>query len=431
MKQKRRKTLDIEFVVLLTMLSVFLLGNFLFKLPVSLSMIAGAIAGALVGGEGIPLRHLFEGTFTYIDTILIIATAMIFMTIIQESGALEALNAAIVTRFYKRPAIMLILLMMMIMFPGMITGSSTAAVLSAGALVAPALILIGIPKAKAGAILAIGSIMGMAAPPVNIPAMLIAGGVDMPYIGFEGPLFFVTIPCAIFSVLFLGLRYCKNLDIEKIKENLNLEVGKKYGFKLYIPIIVLFVLLVASRLLPGVVPALGTPLIFLLSSVIGLFTGRKFKVVEKCSESMKTTIPVLGKLMGVGMFIQVLTLTGARGWIVVSCLGLGLTLLYAAICIVMPAFGAVSSYGAATVMGVPFLLVLLNTGDQIVIASMLAFICCLGDLMPPTALAGNYAAQMVDLKYRHVLKHCVIPFIVCVGVALVCLLFANSLSFLT
>ena len=423
--------MDIEFLVLLAMLAVFLLGNFLFKLPVSLSMIAGAIVGALVGGEGIPLRHLFEGTFTYIDTVLIIATAMIFMTIIQESGALEALNAAIVTRFYRQPAIMLILLMLMIMFPGMITGSSTAAVLSAGALVAPALMLIGIPKAKAGAILAIGSIMGMAAPPVNIPAMLIAGGVDMPYIGFEGPLFFVTIPCAIFSVLFLGLRYCKNLDIEKIKANLNLEVGKKYGFKLYIPIIVLFVLLVASRLLPGVMPALGTPLIFLIASAIGLFTGRRFNVVEKCSDSMKTTIPVLGKLMGVGMFIQVLTLTGARGWIVVSCLGLGLTLLYAAICIVMPAFGAVSSYGAATVMGVPFLLVLLNTGDQIVIAAMLSFICCLGDLMPPTALAGNYAAQIVDLKYRHVLKHCVIPFLVCVGVGLVCLLCAGSLGFLT
>ena len=413
------------------MLAVFLLGNFLLKLPVSLSMIAGAIVGALVGGEGIPLRHLFEGTFTYIDTILIIATAMIFMTVIQESGALEALNAAIVTRFYKKPAIMLILLMLMIMFPGMITGSSTAAVLSAGALVAPALILIGIPKANAGAILAIGSIMGMAAPPVNIPAMLISGGVDMPYIGFEGPLFLVTIPCAIFAVLFLGLRYCKNLEIDKIKAELNLEIGRKYGLKLYIPIVVLFVLMVTTRLLPSVMPALGTPLIFLISAVIGLFTGRKFAVVEKCSESMKTTIPVLGKLMGVGMFIQILTLTGARGWIVVSCLGLGLTLLYAAVCIVMPAFGAVSSYGAATVMGVPFLLVLLDTGDQVVIAAMLSFICCLGDLMPPTALAGNYAAQIVGLKYRYVLKHCVVPFLVCVGVGLICLLKAGSLGFLT
>lgn len=61
------------------------------------------------------------------DTVLIISMAMIFMTVIQKSGALEALNAVIVSRFHKVPAVMLILLMLIIMFPGMITGSSTAA----------------------------------------------------------------------------------------------------------------------------------------------------------------------------------------------------------------------------------------------------------------------------------------------------------------
>ena len=206
--------MEFELVIFLVMLGVFLLGNFLLKLPVSLSMAAGAIAGALVGGEGIPLRHLFEGTFVYMDTVLIISMAMIFMTVIQKSGALEALNAVIVSRFHKVPAVMLILLMLIIMFPGMITGSSTAAVLSAGAIVAPILLMMGIPAPQTGAILAVGAIMGMAAPPVNIPAMLIAGGVDMPYIGFEGPLAFMTFPCAIFTVLFVGLRYCRHLDYD-------------------------------------------------------------------------------------------------------------------------------------------------------------------------------------------------------------------------
>ena len=113
--------MEFELVIFLVMLGVFLLGNFLLKLPVSLSMAAGAIAGALVGGEGIPLRHLFEGTFVYMDTVLIISMAMIFMTVIQKSGALEALNAVIVSRFHKVPAVMLILLMLIIMFPGMVT----------------------------------------------------------------------------------------------------------------------------------------------------------------------------------------------------------------------------------------------------------------------------------------------------------------------
>jgi Na+/H+ antiporter NhaD/arsenite permease-like protein len=109
--------MEIELIVLLTMLGVFLAGNFLLKLPVSLSMVLGAVGGALVAGQGFPLRHLFEGTFVYVDTFLIIASAMVFMTVIEASGALEALNAAIVHRFHKVPALMLVLLMLMVMFP--------------------------------------------------------------------------------------------------------------------------------------------------------------------------------------------------------------------------------------------------------------------------------------------------------------------------
>ena len=76
--------MQIELLVFIVMLGAFLLGNFLLKLPVSISMIMGAVLGALVAGEGFPLRHLFEGTFVYIDTILIISTAMIFMKVIEK-----------------------------------------------------------------------------------------------------------------------------------------------------------------------------------------------------------------------------------------------------------------------------------------------------------------------------------------------------------
>lgn len=421
--------MQIELIVLLVMIGTFLLSNFLLKLPVSISMVLGAVLGALVAGEGFPLRHFFEGTFVYIDTVLIISTAMIFMKITEKSGALEALNATIVRRFHKTPAIMLILLMLMIMFPGMITGSSTAAVLSAGAIVAPILLLMGIPAPQTGAILAVGAIMGMAAPPVNIPAMLIAGGVDMPYIGFEGPLLFLTLPCAVFTVLFIGMRYCKKLDYAEISKGLNLEVGAKHGFKLYLPIITVLVLMLATRALPTVVPNLGMPLIFLIGSVVGVFSGERVNAVETIKDAMKTTVPVLGKLMGVGMFIQIMTLTGVRGFIVINCLGLGAVLLYVAIGTVMPAFGAVSSYGAASVLGVPFLLALIS-GNQIITAAALSFIASLGDLMPPTALAGNYAAQIVGEKYSKVLRYCVVPFVVCVLFGIVCLVFSKNLGFL-
>ena len=157
--------MEFELVIFLVMLGVFLLGNFLLKLPVSLSMAAGAIAGALVGGEGIPLRHLFEGTFVYMDTVLIISMAMIFMTVIQKSGALEALNAVIVSRFHKVPAVMLILLMLIIMFPGMITGSLHRRGAFRRRYRGPHPADDGHPGPQTGAILAVGAIMGMAAPP--------------------------------------------------------------------------------------------------------------------------------------------------------------------------------------------------------------------------------------------------------------------------
>lgn len=95
----------------------------------------------------------------------------------------------------------------------------------------------------------------------------------------------------------------------------------------------------------------------------------------------------------------------------------------------MPAFGAVSSYGAASVLGVPFLLALI-TKNQIVTAAALSFICSLGDLMPPTALAGNYAAQLVEEKYSNVLKHCVIPFLVLVVFGILLIINANKFAFL-
>ncbi len=125
-----------------------MVGAFLLKLPVSISMVLGSIAGALVGGYGVPISQLVEGTFGYIDTILVIATAMIFMKVIQESGALTALNELIIRKFHKRKVVLLILLMLIVMFPGMITGSSTASVLSAGALIAPILMIMGIPREK-------------------------------------------------------------------------------------------------------------------------------------------------------------------------------------------------------------------------------------------------------------------------------------------
>ncbi|MEF9940258.1 MAG: TRAP transporter large permease subunit [Clostridium sp.] len=419
--------MSIECIIFLVMVFVFAAGCFLLKLPVSISMVLSAVIGSLIGGYGIPLRHLVEGTFSYVDTILVITTAMIFMKVIQESGALDALSSLIIEKFHKQPALLLCLIMLVIMFPGMITGSSTAAVLSAGSIMAPVLMLMGIPKLETASILAMGGILGMIAPPVNIPVMIIGGGIDIPYVGFELPLALLTFPLAFVFVLMFGLKYVKKLDYEAIKTRLNNEPREKFGMKIYIPLFVAIILMVVNKTIPSF-PNLGMPLIFMLSAVIGLFTGYKINVVKVCKEAVQTVLPVLGILMGVGMFIQIMTLTGVRGFIVTTCIGIPDAFLYIAMAISIPLFGAVSSYGAASVLGVPFLLAFLSK-DQIITAAAISLIASLGDMMPPTALAGIFAAQVVGLeKYTTVLKKCLIPSLIIIVWAIIFIVFGKTLA---
>lgn len=419
-----------ELIAFLVMVGVFLLGCFLCKLPVSLSMVLASVAGAIAGGQGIALRHLVEGMFAYVDTIMVIATAMIFMKVIQESGALDAIASLIIQRFHKVPALMLIFIMVIIMFPGMITGSSTASVLSAGSIMAPVLMLMGVPVLETACILAMGGVLGMIAPPTNIPAMIIGAGIDIPYSGFGLPLTMLTFPLAFLFVLMFGYKYVKNMNYVEVEAKLNTDSRERFGFKVYIPLLLAIVLMVLNKAVPAI-PDIGMPLVFLISAVVGCFTGYKFNFFKAAKESVHSALPVMGILMGVGMFIQVMTLTGVRGLIVTSCLSLPSFARYLTLAISMPAFGAISSFGSASVLGVPFLLSFLAK-DQIIVAAALSLVASLGDMVPPTALAGIFAAKVVGMEnYTPILKKCLIPCLIVVIWAILFIVFADQLSFLT
>ena len=418
--------MSIELITFVVMIAVFLAGCFAAKLPVSISMVLSAIAGALVAGEGVPLRHLVEGMFSYVDTILVIATAMIFMKVIQESGSLDAIASVIIERFHKFPALMLCLIMLIIMFPGMITGSSTASVLSAGSIMAPVLMLMGVPVLETASILAMGGILGMIAPPTNIPAMVIGAGIEIPYSGFGLPLSLLTFPLAALFVMMFGYKYVKKMNYLEVQSKLNTEPRKKFGFKVYIPLILAVILMTLTKLVPAF--SIGMPLVFLISAVVGCFTGYKINLLKVAKDSVNSVLPVMGILMGVGMFIQIMTLTGVRGFIVTACMSLPEWARYLAIAISMPLFGAVSSFGSASVLGVPFLLSFLAK-DEIIVAAALSLIASLGDMMPPTALAGIFAAQVVGMeKYTPVLKKCLLPCLIVIIWGLLFIVGANVLE---
>ena len=219
-------------ITFIVMVGVFMIGCFAFKLPVGVSMLIAALCGALEGGLGTEtIRMMVEGEFGYVDTILTIGCAMIFMKVIEGSGALDALSSLIIEKFHRFPAVLLVLIMLIIMFPGMITGSSTAAVLSAGSIMAPVLALMGIDAVTSGSIIAMGALLGMIAPPVNTAALIICAGIDVPYVGFEGPLALITFPLAILFVLLLGYKQARHMDYEKLKPALEKQdaIRKQYG----------------------------------------------------------------------------------------------------------------------------------------------------------------------------------------------------------
>lgn len=127
--------------------------------PIGIALLVAAWLGEAAAGDWLPARHLVEGAFSYLDPILVIATAMIFMRLLADGGALAAIGRFVELKFGQRPALLLPILMLIVMFPGMITGSSTASVLTTGSMVGSILIGLGLSRERAGAVIAMGGVL--------------------------------------------------------------------------------------------------------------------------------------------------------------------------------------------------------------------------------------------------------------------------------
>lgn len=422
-----------EPLTFLLMLAVFGLLAIAARWQIGLALLVAAVFGAVLNGEFFPLRHVVDGAFSYLDPILVIATAMILMRALADSGALDSLGLAVEERFRARPMLLLALLMLIIMFPGMITGSSTASVLTTGAMAASIITRLGLSKERTGAIIAMGGVLGMVAPPVNIPAMIIGGGVDIPYAGFDAPLALASFPLAF--VILYQLAWPVLRKSSRITESSNVTSSTVSGsvprvalWRALVGPAVAAVLMLAPRLSPARIPDPGLPLVFLVAALAGIVVLPRFDVRASMMRAIDESLPVLGILCGVGAFIQVLTFTGSRGWVVSLMTGAPAWALFAAAAVSLPLFGAVSAFGSASVLGVPFLLALLGR-DEVVTTSALSLLTSLGDLMLPAALAATLAAKVAGVEDRKkVLRFCLVPALLAIGVAVLMLVFAPQIG---
>ncbi|HDZ26397.1 MAG TPA: C4-dicarboxylate ABC transporter [Candidatus Aminicenantes bacterium] len=410
------------------------------KLSIELSMLSAAVGGGIAGAfvSTPPIdqlaRHLVEGAFTYLDVILVFSTATIFMAIVRESGGVNYVVRGTIKYFYNLRIIALILLMIIVLIPGALTGAGSVSLLVVGAPVALALGYLGIAKKRVAAILFIVAGLSAAAPPVNIWAMILSAGTAIPYVGFELPLGIPVLLLGTFTVLFLGWRRERKMELEEVlKEMPEVPAGMSW-WRVFLPFLVFFGLVVASRLWPFSIPMLGLPLQFAIAALVALLVSpKRIKILVLSRDTMKRLLPLLATMIVVGMLQQIMTATGVRGLLSFAVISTPLILLFILLAVIIPVSEGVLTYGAAAIIGIPLIWFLDSIGLHATVAiAGLSLLWPLGDGLPPTALIGRLSVMVSEYKdsYWTFLKATWVPWVIITIVGILMVIFSARLEFL-
>lgn len=419
-------------LILLVMVAAYIAAQ-LFKLSTELSIFVAALAGALAGGEWLPVRHLAEGAITYLDICLIFLTATLFMNLVREAGGVAFAVRSILKRFHRQKVVLFLLLVILLLIPGALTGAGSVTVLITGSLVAIVLKYMGLPETKVAAIIFLIAGLSAAAPPVSLWAMMTAAGINMPYVGFFLPL---LIPCLLgaVAVIFILGRKARPVDLEKALEEIPQPPEKMNWWRIGLPFLVFLLLVLAGRIFPFSFPVLGLPLIFALTALTAyLVSPVKLNIWKISLETTRQLLPLIGTLTCVGILVQIMTLTGVRGLIAVSVVTLPVAVVIASLFITLPISEAVLMWGAAPVLGVPLVLLFNTRGlNPVVALAGMSIIWPLGDALPPTAIIGRLTMNVVGVKepYSKFLKQCLIPGIIITVLGMLMIIFSKKLGFL-
>jgi len=410
------------------------------KLSVELSMLLAAVAGGVAGAFtntppiGQLARHLVEGSFTYVDIILVFTTATIFMSIVSESGGVDYVVRGTIKYFYNIRIIALIVLMIIILIPGALTGAGSISLLVVGAPVALALGYLGIPKRRAAAILFIVAGLSAAAPPVNIWAMILCAGTAIPYVGFELPLGIPILLLGMFTVLFLGWKKEGSMDLESALKDMPEVPAKMSWWRVFLPFLVFFGLVVAYRIWPFFMPILGMPLQFVIAGLVALLVSpKKINILTLSRDTVKRLLPLLATIAIVGSLQQIMTATGVRGLLSYAVISTPLILLFISLAVIIPVSEGVLTYGGAAIVGIPLIWFLDSIGlHATVVMAGLSLLWPLGDGLPPTALIGRLSVMVSEYKdsYWTFLKSTWVPWVMITIIGILMVVFSARLEFL-
>ncbi|MCK5146412.1 C4-dicarboxylate ABC transporter [bacterium] len=420
-------------IILGIMVAIYIIAKY-FKLSTELAMLAAALSGSMAGGTWLAPRHIAEGASTYLDINLIFISATLFMNILKAAGGVAFVVRAILKRFHKTRITMLMLLALLLLVPGALTGAGSVTVLITGGLVAVVLSFMGITKVRIAAIVFIIAGLSAAAPPVSLWAMMTAAGVNMPYVGFFLPLLIPCILLALTTIFILGWKG-ERINLEKAFAELPPAPEKMNWIRVIIPFLVFGFLVFMGRQWPHTTPIVGLPLMFLLAALAAyLLSPVKIEIYKISRETIKQLLPLIGTLTCVGILVQMMTLTGVRGLLAVTAVTLPVVVVFGFLWVLLPISEAVLMYGAAPVIGVPLVLLFNNIGlDPIIALAGMSVIWPLGDAIPPTAIIGRLTVDVVGFKgsYGTFLKTCLVPGLIIALVGTAMVVFSARLGFLT
>ena len=425
-------------IILVAMVAAFVLSTIFLKSP-DISMVIAASVGLLFGvahgwTDSFP-RVLVEGLFTNLDIAILFIAASVFINIYSSTGAFTSVTRKLVSRFNSK-WVLLSFMAVFMLIPGALTGAGSISVFVLGAMVTTVVSAMGLSSKKTTVFVFMFAILSAAAPPINLWAMMIASGSDMPYVGFTIPLIVPILVVGIFTIIFLGWG-SKRKSKEDILMSLPEETEGMNWWRILLPLVVLVGLFLISSYLPFDVPVLGIPLTFMIALVAAILCDPKRKSFKEYWQVVETTMeqvfPLLATVLSVGVLQNVMSAVGVKGLIGITFVTLPLFWLYALILIVAPVLQGSLNYGSAVVFGAPLVFLFNSMGyNTIIIAAALSLIFPIGDCLPPSRITGRLSIEATGYKgsYMSFLKGVAIPCLVLGVLALVMMIYPNTFSFL-
>lgn len=429
-------------IILLIMAAAFVLGSIFLKSPelsMFLAAVCGGIAGMFFGVGDLEIQRtitvLVEGLFTNFDLAILFVCASFFVNVYSHTGAMTAVTRKLIGKVQNKWVILTFMAIFMLI-PGALTGAGSVSVFVLGALVATVIKYMGLSDRKATAFVFMFAILSAAAPPINLWTMLITAAANMPYVGFTWPLLIPIIITGVFTIIFLGWG-SKREESSKILAELPEAPEGMNWIHILLPLLTVVVLILLSLFAPFSIPVLGTPLIFVISTVVAVLCNPKKSGMKNylkvLNDTMEQVFPLVATVISVGALVNMMAATGVKGLLGITFITMPIVLIYLLLLVFGPFSQGCLSYGSAILIGAPLVFMMNTRGmDTTIVAAALSLIFPIGDCLPPSRIVGRVSVETVGYKgsYMSFLKTILLPCLLLGLIALVMFIRPGWFSFL-